>query len=176
MCAPDVQAGAEQFTSMVELYIQNCQGFILVYDVTRKTTFGDLDSLYEKVVSIKGRDAIIPMAVVGNKADDDSQREVILPVGFQKAKSWNASFFETSAKTQGAKSGHDESTVSPVPPDPRRGPLSSPNHARAPSPPPDITPQSPLSSQTSISDLFLDIVRQISERDAAGGGGCCLIS
>jgi GTPase SAR1 family protein len=31
-------AGTEQFTSMVEMYIKNCQGFLLVYDVTKKTS------------------------------------------------------------------------------------------------------------------------------------------
>lgn len=46
-------AGTEQFTSMVELYIRNCAGFILVYDVTKTLSFDGLDAIKEMVFRVK---------------------------------------------------------------------------------------------------------------------------
>eukprot|EP00039_Didymoeca_costata_P011031 m.151275 g.151275 ORF g.151275 m.151275 type:complete len:181 (-) comp15037_c1_seq4:117-659(-) len=93
-------AGTEQFTSMVELYIRNCQGFILVYDVTKKSSFDNLEALKDLVLKTKKCTAknAPPMVVVGNKIDDPD-REVLMGLGLTKAKEWGAIFLETSAKT-----------------------------------------------------------------------------
>jgi len=92
-------AGTEQFTSMVELYIKNSSGFLLVYDVTKQTSFEGLDSIKEMVWRVKGVKGkkTPPMVVAGNKCDI-KDREVLLGKGHTKAKEWGAAFFETSAK------------------------------------------------------------------------------
>eukprot|EP00055_Hartaetosiga_balthica_P014669 m.81927 g.81927 ORF g.81927 m.81927 type:complete len:178 (+) comp8661_c0_seq1:38-571(+) len=92
-------AGTEQFTSMVELYIQNCQGFVLVYDVTKKQTFEDLTAIKDKVWNTKkcSKKNAPPMVVIGNKTDVEG-REVLFATGHAQAKEWNAVFVETSAK------------------------------------------------------------------------------
>ncbi|EGD73487.1 hypothetical protein PTSG_05191 [Salpingoeca rosetta] len=94
-------AGTEQFTSMVEIYIKNCQGFILVYDVTKKSTFDDLEAIKDKVWQTKKatKKRPPPMLVVGNKVDVDG-REVLFATGHGRAKEWKATFLETSAKTR----------------------------------------------------------------------------
>eukprot|EP01147_Barroeca_monosierra_P006450 gene6450-302_t len=94
-------AGTEQFTSMVELYIKNCQGFLLVYDVTKKSTFDDLEAIKNKVWQTKKatKKKPPPMAVIGNKCDMEG-REVLFASGHALAKEWKASFLETSAKTK----------------------------------------------------------------------------
>eukprot|EP00038_Savillea_parva_P009979 m.187084 g.187084 ORF g.187084 m.187084 type:complete len:181 (-) comp16973_c0_seq1:38-580(-) len=94
-------AGTEQFTSMVELYIRNCIGFILVYDVTKRTSFEGLDAIKEMVWRVKKAKPKQPppMVIAGNKIDMPD-REVLLGQGHTKAKEWGASFFETSAKTK----------------------------------------------------------------------------
>eukprot|EP00730_Choanoeca_flexa_P016418 TRINITY_DN7745_c0_g1_i3.p1 TRINITY_DN7745_c0_g1~~TRINITY_DN7745_c0_g1_i3.p1 ORF type:complete len:178 (+),score=39.58 TRINITY_DN7745_c0_g1_i3:261-794(+) len=92
-------AGTEQFTSLVELYIKNCQGFVLVYDVTKKSTLEDLEPIKEMVWKIKKGTAKKPppLLLIGNKTDMNG-REVLMAVGHGKAKEWKASFVETSAK------------------------------------------------------------------------------
>lgn len=94
-------AGTEQFTSMVELYIRNCQGFILVYDVTKKSSFQGLQAIKDLVWKTKKATSVKnapPMMIVGNKIDDPA-REVLLAQGMSQAKEWGALFLETSAKT-----------------------------------------------------------------------------
>jgi len=54
-------AGTEQFTSMVELYIQNCQGFVLVYDVTKKTSFEGLEAIKSMIWKVKVRNEPPPI-------------------------------------------------------------------------------------------------------------------
>lgn len=86
---------------MVELYIRNCAGFILVYDVTKQTSFDGLDAIREMVCRVKKSKPKKPppMVVVGNKVDIPD-REVLLGQGHAKAKEWGAVFLETSAKTR----------------------------------------------------------------------------
>ena len=75
-------AGTEQFTSMVEMYIRNCQGFILVYDVTKKTSFEGMTGIKDLVFKTTKTTAKNPppMIVVGNKTDDPD-REVLFAQG-----------------------------------------------------------------------------------------------
>eukprot|EP00041_Stephanoeca_diplocostata_P009907 m.156643 g.156643 ORF g.156643 m.156643 type:complete len:182 (-) comp17944_c0_seq3:499-1044(-) len=94
-------AGTEQFTSMVEMYIRNCQGFVLVYDVTKKTSFDGLDAIKDMVWATKkvtNKKSAPPMIVVANKTDQKDNREVLVGQALQKTKGWGASFIETSAK------------------------------------------------------------------------------
>lgn len=94
-------AGTEQFTSMVEMYIRNCQGFILVYDVTKKTSFEGMTGIKDLVFKTTKTTAKNPppMIVVGNKTDDPD-REVLFAQGHGRAKEWGATFIESSAKTR----------------------------------------------------------------------------
>jgi small GTP-binding protein len=92
-------AGTEQFTSMVEMYIRNCQGFILVYDVTKKTSFDGLTAIKDLVFKTTNSTpkTCPPMIIVGNKIDDPD-RQVLFAAGHGIAKEWGATFLESSAK------------------------------------------------------------------------------
>ncbi|KAH9513854.1 Ras- protein Rap-2a [Bulinus truncatus] len=68
-------AGTEQFASMRDLYIKNGQGFVIVYSITSIQTFQDIKTMKDQIQRVKGIDRI-PMILVGNKSDLDSQREV----------------------------------------------------------------------------------------------------
>eukprot|EP00040_Diaphanoeca_grandis_P026030 m.145122 g.145122 ORF g.145122 m.145122 type:complete len:179 (-) comp30418_c0_seq1:50-586(-) len=95
-------AGTEQFTSMVELYVQSCEGFILVYDVTKKSSFEGLTQIKDmiwKVKNVSNKKKSPPIIVAGNKIDDPD-REVLFAQGHGRAKEWGAGFMETSAKTK----------------------------------------------------------------------------
>ena len=98
-------AGQERFKSLTKNFFKNAQGVILVYDVTNKETFNNLknwiSSTKENVSSDKNLKAII----IGNKIDLVSSREVNKQEAEELAKSFNYSYFETSAKRN---SGIDE--------------------------------------------------------------------
>ncbi|KAK9479879.1 P-loop containing nucleoside triphosphate hydrolase protein [Lipomyces japonicus] len=92
-------AGVEQFTAMRELYINNGQGFLLVYNMTDRSSLQELERVHDQILRIKDV-ANAPIVIVGNKADLSHARTV----PFQEAKSaasrWGSSaLYETSART-----------------------------------------------------------------------------
>lgn len=90
-------AGTEQFASMRDLYIKNGQGFVIVYSITSMQTFQDIRSMKEQIVRVKGTDRV-PMLLVGNKCDLESQREVHSDESALLAHEWSCPFLEASAK------------------------------------------------------------------------------
>ncbi|XP_011664698.1 ras-related protein Rap-2c [Strongylocentrotus purpuratus] len=91
-------AGTEQFASMRDLYIRNGQGFVVVYSVTSKQSFGDVLNIREQIVRVKGTDRV-PMVLVGNKADLEHERQVPTSEGMILANRWGVPFYESSAKS-----------------------------------------------------------------------------
>lgn len=90
-------AGQEQFRSITRSFYKNSACVIMVYDITKKDTFLNiktwrkdcLQNCYKKVY----------MVLVGNKADDEKNREVSYQEGEQYANENEMIFFESSAKT-----------------------------------------------------------------------------
>merc|ERR1712117_643708 len=68
-------AGTEQFASMRDLYIKNGQGFVVVYSLTNHQPFQDIKPMRDQIVRVKGTERV-PILLVGNKIDLESQREV----------------------------------------------------------------------------------------------------
>jgi small GTP-binding protein len=89
-------AGQETFTALRELYMQNGQGFALVYSITNRPTFDFIDKLRDQILDFQPPD--VPMVLVGNKLDLDDKRKVSLDTAQKKAKLWNIPFVEVSAK------------------------------------------------------------------------------
>jgi len=96
-------AGMEQFNQMRDVYIRNCDGFILVFSLVDPTTFEDIKSIREQIVTNKLTEQI-PIVLVGNKRDlADSDRQVEVSDGEKLASLWpNCRFIETYARN------HDE--------------------------------------------------------------------
>lgn len=90
-------AGTEQFASMRDLYIKNGQGFIVVYSITGSQTFHDIRNMKDQISRVKGTDRV-PILLVGNKVDLESQREVSTEEGKCLAHDWSCPFLEASAK------------------------------------------------------------------------------
>ncbi|KAJ1198467.1 hypothetical protein NDU88_002308 [Pleurodeles waltl] len=92
-------AGTEQFASMRDLYIKNGQGFILVYSLVNQQSFQDIKPMRDQIVRVK-RYERVPLILVGNKVDLESEREVLAAEGRSLAQEWGCPFIETSAKSK----------------------------------------------------------------------------
>lgn len=90
-------AGTEQFASMRDLYIRNSQGFVIVYSITSLQTFQDIKTMRDHIQRVKGQERI-PLVLVGNKVDLESQREVHIAEGLDLSYRWGCPYLETSAK------------------------------------------------------------------------------
>ncbi|NXY18300.1 DIRA2 protein, partial [Atrichornis clamosus] len=90
--------GSHQFPAMQRLSISKGHAFILVYSITSRQSLEELKPIYEQICQIKGDIESIPIMLVGNKNDENQNREVDSSDGEAMAKKWKCAFMETSAK------------------------------------------------------------------------------
>ncbi|NXA55860.1 DIRA2 protein, partial [Nothocercus julius] len=90
--------GSHQFPAMQRLSISKGHAFILVYSITSRQSLEELKPIYEQICQIKGDVESIPIMLVGNKNDENQNREVESSEGEAMAKKWKCAFMETSAK------------------------------------------------------------------------------
>ena len=89
-------AGTEKYRSITNAYYKGAKGAFVVYDISRKTSFNNIDKL---LFDLKNNgDENINIILIGNKIDLEHQREVTTEEGEKKAVLNKASFIETSAK------------------------------------------------------------------------------
>ena len=89
-------SGQEAYRSLNKLFVKNSKIVVLVYDITRKTTFEDLQYWYDFLKNELGEDIILGLA--GNKSDLFECEEVSLEEGRECAENWGAVFSLLSAK------------------------------------------------------------------------------
>lgn len=157
---------------MRDQYVRTGDGFLLVYDITSRSSFDEVAAMRSWLQRIKDT-AHVPIVLCGNKCDLASERVVNSWEGRQLAESWGVPFFETSAKCVGERidivpgllfafpvvAGRD--TVPP--PSPSRIPSSSPSRIR-------------INIEESIHSLVRTIPRTSKEYKrelVMRMGGCC---
>lgn len=96
-------AGQEEYGALREQWIRQNELFVIVYDVTRRSSFEATETLFHEVVDVKRKldaSSFAPSLVilVGNKSDLDNRRLVGTMEGQQLAKKLGCGFVETSAK------------------------------------------------------------------------------
>ena len=90
-------AGQEKFRSLAPAYYRAAKAAIVVFDITKRSTFQNLQQWIEDFKAHAGDESII--IVVGNKVDLADQIQVSDSEAIEWANARNAKFFKTSAKT-----------------------------------------------------------------------------
>ena len=76
-------AGQERYKSVTNAYYKNSKGALIVYDITNKKSFDDVDSWYNDLKDKADSDTVLYL--IGNKIDLESYRVVSETEGQQKA-------------------------------------------------------------------------------------------
>ena len=87
-------AGQEKYRSMVSMYYRGSFGAMIVYDITHPGSFQDVRVWYDE---LRNTERDIPVIIVGNKTDMESNRIVTKHDGSSLAKELNCLFMEVSA-------------------------------------------------------------------------------
>eukprot|EP01098_Paradermamoeba_levis_P012643 TRINITY_DN5566_c0_g1_i2.p1 TRINITY_DN5566_c0_g1~~TRINITY_DN5566_c0_g1_i2.p1 ORF type:complete len:177 (-),score=26.44 TRINITY_DN5566_c0_g1_i2:59-589(-) len=91
-------AGTQKFTFVRDMYMKSANGFLLLYSITSRMSFTELQELRERIELVRG-EKDFPCVVVGNKCDLVMERDVDREEGDSFAKQFeNCEFFEASAK------------------------------------------------------------------------------
>lgn len=90
-------AGQERFRAVTRTYYRGAAGCLLVYDITRRTTYNHVSTWLADARSLTNPNTVIML--IGNKRDLDDQREVSFEEASNFARENDLIFMETSAKT-----------------------------------------------------------------------------
>lgn len=90
-------AGQERFRSLIPNYIRDCSVAVLVYDLTQRQSYLNIDRWVEDIRNERGSDVVVVLA--GNKSDLTDKHAVTSDEGKTKAKDLNLHFIEVSALT-----------------------------------------------------------------------------
>ena len=94
-------AGQEKYKAITSHHYRKAVGALVVYDVTKRSTFDDVMKWYSDLRNIAEKECII--ALVGNKVDlldrNNRRREVSYEEGKKLAEENNMLFYEASALT-----------------------------------------------------------------------------
>ncbi|KAJ3381335.1 Ras- protein Rab-18-B [Lobulomyces angularis] len=92
-------AGQERFRTLTSSYYKGAQGVILVYDVSNRTSFENLQFWFSELEAYSSPQNPVVKMIVGNKIDVEN-REVERIEGENLAKKLGTLFIETSAKSK----------------------------------------------------------------------------
>ena len=87
--------GQERFNSINESYYRKADAVLLVYDITDKKSFEAIKNYYCKKIRELCKSKI-PIILLGNKADRESERQIKIEEGIDLALKENFEFKETS--------------------------------------------------------------------------------
>nr|P34726.1 RecName: Full=Ras-like protein 2; Flags: Precursor [Physarum polycephalum]AAB58748.3 Ppras2 protein [Physarum polycephalum]AAC37179.1 membrane protein [Physarum polycephalum] len=92
-------AGQEEYSAMRDQYMRTGQGFVMVYSITSRSSFDEINAFREQILRVKDKDTV-PMVLAGNKCDLASERQVTTNEGQELARAFGCPFVETSAKAR----------------------------------------------------------------------------
>ncbi|XP_073070781.1 ras-related protein Rab-26 isoform X13 [Manis javanica] len=90
-------AGQERFRSVTHAYYRDAHALLLLYDVTNKASFDNIQAWLAEIQEYAQHDVVLML--LGNKVDSAQERVVKREDGEKLAKEYGLPFMETSAKT-----------------------------------------------------------------------------
>ncbi|XP_035122455.1 ras-related protein Rab-26 isoform X3 [Callithrix jacchus] len=90
-------AGQERFRSVTHAYYRDAHALLLLYDVTNKASFDNIQAWLTEIHEYAQHD--VALMLLGNKVDSAHERVVKREDGEKLAKEYGLPFMETSAKT-----------------------------------------------------------------------------
>jgi GTPase KRas protein len=96
-------AGLAEYTKLRAQWIREGEGFVLVYSVTSRKSFEQIKEFHQQIQQVKtpsmsAKESSVPIMLVGNKNDKQSERNVSLNEGLALARDLGCAFVETSAR------------------------------------------------------------------------------
>ncbi|KAM6337274.1 ras-related protein Rab-14 isoform 3-T3 [Alca torda] len=91
------KSGQERFRAVTRSYYRGAAGALMVYDITRRSTYNHLSSWLTDARNLTNPNTVI--ILIGNKADLEAQRDVTYEEAKQFAEENGLLFLEASAKT-----------------------------------------------------------------------------
>ena len=88
--------GQENLRSANKIFMKNTDIALIVYDITNKKSFENLNEFYEELIKMNERDKMI-IGIAANKSDLYENTEVNREEGEEYAKKINALYFESTA-------------------------------------------------------------------------------
>ena len=91
-------AGQERFRSIATTYLKKANGILLVYDITRESSFNNIQNWIADIKNESNKE--VPTVLIGNKSDLNDKRVITKERGLQLAKEHNLEnhFYETSCQ------------------------------------------------------------------------------
>jgi small GTP-binding protein len=90
-------AAQPQFYELYRPYFNGADGMLLVFDITRSSTFSNINNWHN--LAVKYGLSRIPKILIGNKAHLEHERRIILPMAEHLSQKINAPYIETSNVT-----------------------------------------------------------------------------
>ena len=75
------------------------KGFLIVYAIDNFASYDEVQNYKDKITRVKETDKV-PIVLVGNKCDLESERQVSFDQGKKLGEAWHSPFMETSAKAK----------------------------------------------------------------------------
>ena len=88
-------AGQERYKSITTSYYKGAKGAFIVYDITKKESFKNVDKWIKDLKEFGDEDVVI--LIIGNKCDLEDEREVSIEEVKKKAELFDIGYCETSA-------------------------------------------------------------------------------
>ena len=89
--------GQKEYNSANKIFMKNSKIALLIYDITDRKSFDNLNKFYDLVCEVNGKNNVV-IGVVGNKNDLYEKRVVEEEEAKKYAKDIDSTYFETSAK------------------------------------------------------------------------------
>ena len=88
--------GQDRYKNVNKIFMKDSDIALIVYDITNRQSFLNLNEFYEELININKRDKMI-IGIAANKSDLYENSEVNKEEGEEYAKNINALFFESTA-------------------------------------------------------------------------------